>query len=511
MSRVTFAHLYCNKKSEAAFHQLFYELFDSIHRITGTKLVLRPFFPDTNCHIVMLDGEVAQALGMGSFLSTYNQPVISNIHTTDKIELLTYSLKTCTVHFQRHIDELSKSGVLPDVIQRLKSILGLDLQDEIDAWHVFCASQTHPKVQQWYLQKLHNPWYLLSINAYLLKVALDDWKITPRTTNIAETSHAATNADTSTSLPLLPAILVTQDRDKDDIKEIHQTVRNGIMRKRWNGSSARERLAEQWTGWSAHQRDEQNDDIVTYDALAQDREEGQEEWCFSLTRGHELQEQIQLVSAELKLDRRQTDLSEELKMLQAAVEFEKQARRDWVSRRGEIDAKMKALRAGPLKGVQINRSGPAVATKDAEAAPNDSNEIPEQHTDKDIGDVEGLPSDNMLSDDSMIVESLTPSLRLHSATSPVNWDTGIELDPALEPNYHALGGSDYPIDSLALDHDLSASGPVPPLPPPSPSIQPPVTSESGLSRARRRKRDPEVDPANQPIPVAYCMYESLSN
>ncbi|KAJ7853717.1 hypothetical protein B0H14DRAFT_2758076 [Mycena olivaceomarginata] len=60
--RITFARLYCNKKSAAAFHQLFYELFDSIHRVTGQKLKLRPFFPDANGRIIMLDGEVAQAL-----------------------------------------------------------------------------------------------------------------------------------------------------------------------------------------------------------------------------------------------------------------------------------------------------------------------------------------------------------------------------------------------------------------------------------------------------------------
>ncbi|KAJ6623819.1 hypothetical protein B0H10DRAFT_772137 [Mycena sp. CBHHK59/15] len=164
----------------------------------------------------MLDGEVAQALGLGSFLVRYIQPAISNIHTTDKIELLAYLLKTCTVHFQRHIDELSKSNVLPDVIIRLKSILGLDSQEEIDAWHAFCAGQTHPKVQQWYLQKQRNPWYLPSVNAHLSKVSRDDWNITPRTTNIAETSHASTNADTSTSLPLLPLFL----RDKSGTKTI---------------------------------------------------------------------------------------------------------------------------------------------------------------------------------------------------------------------------------------------------------------------------------------------------
>ncbi|KAF8164282.1 hypothetical protein K438DRAFT_1984790 [Mycena galopus ATCC 62051] len=98
----------------------------------------------------------------------------------------------------------------------------------------------------------------------------------------------------------------TQERDKDDVEEIHQIVRDGIMRKHWNGPSEREHLSEQRAGWSARQREERNDDLVTYDALAKDREEGQEEWRFSLTRGHALQEQIQLVQAELKLDKQRT-------------------------------------------------------------------------------------------------------------------------------------------------------------------------------------------------------------
>ncbi|KAJ6579406.1 hypothetical protein B0H10DRAFT_2235753 [Mycena sp. CBHHK59/15] len=398
----------------------------------------------------MLDGEVAQALGLGSFLVRYIQPAISNIHTTDKIELLAYLLKTCTVHFQRHIDELSKSNVLPDVIIRLKSILGLDSQEEIDAWHAFCAGQTHPKVQQWYLQKQRNPWYLPSVNAHLSKVSRDDWNITPRTTNIAETSHASTNADTSTSLPLLPLFLrQRQERDKDDIDEIHQIARDGIMRKRWNGPSERERLAEQRAGWSARKRDERNDDLATYDALAQDPEEGQEEWRFSLARGHTLQEQIQLVQAELKLDKRRTDLSEEIKTLRAAVEFEKQARRDWVVRRGQIDVEMKALRAGPLKGVQINRTrtitdqtdnmipdtelGSPLQVPDM----NDPNDEPEQELDEDMAQLDYFPSNpnDPIFDDLMPVDTaLPPQVPAEHPAEPLfHWSPGFVLDPQLNP------------------------------------------------------------------------------
>ncbi|KAJ7873531.1 hypothetical protein B0H14DRAFT_2719853, partial [Mycena olivaceomarginata] len=109
----------------------------------------------------------------------------------------------------------------------------------------------------------------------------------------------------------------------------------------WNGPSEREHLSDQRAGWSTHQREERKDDLATYDALAKDREEGQEEWRFSLMCGHALQEQIQLGQAELKLDKRWTDLREELKTFRAALEFEKQARRDWVTQRGKINTQMK--------------------------------------------------------------------------------------------------------------------------------------------------------------------------
>lgn len=443
---------------------------------------------------------------------THNQPAISNIHTMDKIVLLLYVLKTCVVHFQRHIDELSRSNVPPDVIVRLKSILGLNSQEDIDAWHAFCEGQTNPKVKQWYLQKQRNPWYLPSVNAHLSRISRDDWNITPRTTNIAETSHALTNADTSTSLPLLPAILATQQRDKDEIDEIHQIARDGIMRKRWNGPSQRERLSEQRAGWTARKRDERNDDLARYDALAQDREEGQEEWRFSLARGHALQEQMQLVQAELKADKQRTDLAEEIKTLRAAVEFEKEARRDWVVQRGQIDVEMKALRAGPLKGVQINRTCTGTEQVDNTVpesgsplhVPNmdEPNDGPEEGLDKDMSQLDYFPTNpnDPIFDDLMLVDTALPPQASadYPTEPPFHWNTGIVLDPALEPNYRVLGGSDDLQASLAPNSGASGSNYVPSLlpPPPSPPADHP-TETSELARARHRKRDPEVDPANE--------------
>jgi hypothetical protein len=50
----------------------------------------------------MLDGEVAQALGLADFLATYNNPEISGILSRSMGEMLGSCLKTCTLHFERY-------------------------------------------------------------------------------------------------------------------------------------------------------------------------------------------------------------------------------------------------------------------------------------------------------------------------------------------------------------------------------------------------------------------------
>ncbi|KAJ7933059.1 hypothetical protein B0H13DRAFT_1856355 [Mycena leptocephala] len=200
--------------------------------------------------------------------------------------------------------------------------------------------------------------------------------------------------------------------------------------------------------------------------------------------------------AELKLDKQRTDLSEEIKTLRAAVEFEKQARRDWVVRHGQINVEMKALRAGPLKGVQINRTrtitdqadnmipdtelGSPLQVPDM----NDPNNEPEQELDEDMAQLDYFPSNPNGSPE-------------HPAEPLFHWSTGFVLDPALEPSYHVLGGSDDPVASSAPNYSASGSDYVPSLPPPPPPPADQSTETSGPSRARRRKREPEVDPANE--------------
>ncbi|KAJ7090162.1 hypothetical protein C8R44DRAFT_720299 [Mycena epipterygia] len=188
--RLTFASLFCDKKSDEAFAQLFAELFDTIKQVTGEALKLQPFFPGANCRTVMLDGEVAQAQGFGEFLVSYNDPEISGIHSRDRLELVGYALKTCNIHFE-----------------------GYSLWHYIcffahhSAWHDFCRGQLDPAVKNWYAHKLANPWVLPSVNKFLSKISDDNWDITPNHSNYVETAHAGRNAETATGVEILTAIL----------------------------------------------------------------------------------------------------------------------------------------------------------------------------------------------------------------------------------------------------------------------------------------------------------------
>ncbi|KAJ6564299.1 hypothetical protein B0H19DRAFT_941731 [Mycena capillaripes] len=204
--RLTFASLYCDTKSQEAFEQLFIEFFAAIKNLTGETFKLAPSFPDAKCRIIMLDGEVAQALGLGRFLVNYNDPKISGISTRDPLEMLSHTLKNCTNHFERHIDELPPDFSKP-VIEKLKSIMWLTTHEEIDEWHQFCAAATHPSIQNWYRQKLANPWILPSVNKLLSNISSNNWDLTPTHSNLVETAHASRNAETSTGVALLTGIM----------------------------------------------------------------------------------------------------------------------------------------------------------------------------------------------------------------------------------------------------------------------------------------------------------------
>ncbi|KAJ7215611.1 hypothetical protein GGX14DRAFT_562822 [Mycena pura] len=178
--RIPFASFYCNRKTTDAFKQLFTELFDAIYHVTGERFLLRPFYPDANCRIFVMDGEVAQVNGFGEFLAQYNSPTISGISESNSIGYVLYCLKTCIVHFNRCLDELNRADIPLSVIAELKKIIGYKTQEDVEKWHAYCRSvaTVYVAVNDWYVNK-DKPWYLPSINSFLSKIAPADYVITP--------------------------------------------------------------------------------------------------------------------------------------------------------------------------------------------------------------------------------------------------------------------------------------------------------------------------------------------
>ncbi|KAJ6533650.1 hypothetical protein B0H19DRAFT_1272287 [Mycena capillaripes] len=351
--RLTFASLYCDKKTKEAFAQLFTELFDTIYEVTGERLKLAPFFPDAKCRVVIMDGEVPQAQGYAQFLATYlNDPKISGISTRDTVELLSSNLKTCNPHFERHIDELPKH-ISVQHIARLKSIMGLETTNEIEVWHKFCAAHEDDAVKNWYAHKLANPWILPSINKFLSGISDEDWDLTPNHSNYVETAHAGRNAETGIRARLLEAILSARDRDNIKAEELALIERSGVMRKRWNGNADREKVAAQRSIWKSKKSAARNDQLTSYETLKTERDAGAEENKASLERQKILDGQIKSLQEAMKLDKHRTDLKEKVNSLQVDVEEEKSLRREWTIRRAEIIKELETLRKGDLAGVRI--------------------------------------------------------------------------------------------------------------------------------------------------------------
>ncbi|KAJ7652738.1 hypothetical protein DFH06DRAFT_1418342 [Mycena polygramma] len=364
----TFASLFCDTKTTEAFAQLFTELFDAITQVTGEPLKMAPFYPGAKCRVVMMDGEVPQALGYAKFLASYNDPNVSQIWTREPTKLLAYNLRGCNPHFLKHIEDLPDDIPRP-VITRLKSIMGLATQEEIDAWHAFCAAQEHAAVKNWYAHKLANPWILPSINKFLSKISSEDWDITPHHSNLVESAHAARNAETSIHAPLLDCILQSQGRDNIKAAELAFIMRDGV-RKKWNTSGDREKLAAQRKVWTMRKAGDRNDQLTSYDALKVERDAGADENKLSLERQKVLEAEIKSLQEEMKLDRHRTDLKEQVNALRKDIDEEKSLRRAWGLRRSEIDKELDELRKGPLAGARIKGRRPGHSSEDNMPGPS---------------------------------------------------------------------------------------------------------------------------------------------
>ncbi|KAJ7697773.1 hypothetical protein B0H14DRAFT_3655259 [Mycena olivaceomarginata] len=388
--RIPFASFYCDRKTKPAFEQLFIEFFDAVYRVTGDKFHLRPFYPDANCRVFVMDGEVAQVQGFGEFLAQYNSPSISGIVEGNSLEYVAYCLKTC---------------VPLDVVKELRKILGARTKQRLT------------NGIDWYAQKLANPWYPPFYQPIPLENCSQRLQSNPK--------HHKSRRECTCGNERSNIYAARTFARNPTVDEIHQIIRDGVMRKRWNGPSEREKLSAQRKGWAAKAAFERNEHLIAFNELSQEREEGQEEWKFSLSRQKAIQGEIEELQEQLKVDRRREDLKTEVKVLRLEIDAEKQNRRDWVSRRGEIDAKLRELRTGPLKGVQIQgRHTPIDSNSDAPIPASTDNS-----NDATISDATG----NSRSDE----PTSNMTLYLTDTDTQMESHPGFELDPELEPNHES--------------------------------------------------------------------------
>ncbi|CAK5282197.1 unnamed protein product, partial [Mycena citricolor] len=356
--RFTFGSLFCDTKSTEAYLQLWIELFDTIKRITGRVFKLAPFYPDANCRVILLDGEVAQALGLGEFLKSYNDPATSGIHSRDAVDLLSYVLKTCSVHFHRHVKELEKSTP-SDLVQRIRSFPGLKTGEEVERWlaEMPDALQPFSDAHNWLKHKLSNPWILPSLSPVLSKIPSSDFNTTPSHTNIVETAHAARNAETRKHVGLLDAILDAQQRDNTHVENLILMERSGILYKRGNSIYNREVNSANRAVWQRKLAAKRDDNIQEYQTLKADIDDGKIEYDASLKRSKALEQQIKACRNALRINHRDEHIRLELNQRLAEEEAEKSARRTWRSvQRPALDARLLELRSGPLARKQIPAS-----------------------------------------------------------------------------------------------------------------------------------------------------------
>ncbi|KIJ58716.1 hypothetical protein HYDPIDRAFT_171172 [Hydnomerulius pinastri MD-312] len=283
--RLTLSSLYCNRATREAFYQLFTEFMDTIRCVTGKALKIRAFDEDAVLHCFIFDAEVAQVQGFGDWLVQQPQSKLSLMEPLG------------IVH---GINELPNTIPL-DVIEQFKGFPELQTIEEINKWHEFCWSITDQSVQtctDWYQQRIIHPWFLPSLNGFLSPMDPESWKLTPSHTNIAETAHAARNAETSMGVSLLTAILQARERDVKIAEEIAMIEHEGVMPHQWNGTAEQEKRNVQRQACITQKTSKRDTQLGRYDELQVERAAGATANKDSLTRQKVIQEE--LVVAPLK-------------------------------------------------------------------------------------------------------------------------------------------------------------------------------------------------------------------
>ncbi|KAJ2913164.1 hypothetical protein MD484_g7252, partial [Candolleomyces efflorescens] len=371
--RIIYMTAYSNHEDRAAFDSLWSSLFKVTEKNTGRPLRIQEFFPDdptSRLLAIILDGDLAQALALGDYLVQYLSKYVSDERRktlpSDPMELAKLILKFCLLHSQRNIEQLRKGSDLSEEdAQRLKSFPGLGTDDEIADWHRFCQDlqKTNTKVKDWYQQKLNNPFLLTCINQYLSPMSKENWDLTPRDTNLVEGAHAMRNMETSTHLPLLRAILTAQEADNKLAEELESMKTSLIAHRHQNGPAKREKLSAQRRQYVARQTQQRNTHLDEFFSLQQQLTKLKDRIAQSLenTKLLDHKQKEALANFASSSDPDNVDLGKQLKN---QIKGELAQRRVWNTEVQDLQARIKGLKSGPLKGVSIPKT-PSLRTENS--------------------------------------------------------------------------------------------------------------------------------------------------
>ncbi|KIJ35928.1 hypothetical protein M422DRAFT_261677 [Sphaerobolus stellatus SS14] len=98
--RLNVARIYFNRKTREAFKFMRLGNFQTVERVTGQKLRLKPFDLKGLMGVLLTDGCVAQALGLGDALLELIDPA-DRPHANTAEDIIKYILRICWVHAHR--------------------------------------------------------------------------------------------------------------------------------------------------------------------------------------------------------------------------------------------------------------------------------------------------------------------------------------------------------------------------------------------------------------------------
>ncbi|KAF8994005.1 hypothetical protein BDQ17DRAFT_1431274 [Cyathus striatus] len=118
-------------------------------------------------------------------------------------------------------------------------------KEELPEFDMYIKSLKNKKISAWWKHKHHSKWILPTIMESMSCMHLDDWRVTPFTTNAGEAQHHWTNSQTGIKLTLVDAINKACEVDREMSLKIKETLETGFAESHCNIQHRMEIIIEQ--------------------------------------------------------------------------------------------------------------------------------------------------------------------------------------------------------------------------------------------------------------------------